>query len=260
MIKIRSLLVCVFSFILISIIFAPALFSASQNDSSLKNSPAAGAQNPPKIATEALKPKQYFWDMVVTHGVVNGKTIERGKQYKFYLKPGDILKCKFYYDIKTPNIQDITKADAEYWGTGKFKEKNIANIKHPQTNKYYNEKIHNKRSPRFTYEDVEKWKKTMKGGTQKVWSRNFNYSWTTGNMHVSSTPYFLQYVVNPGGDISEFYMADNYLCIEPQTTDHGQATVEIYVRSDPPAAYQRSTKPTATKKSTKQLPSVKVRK
>jgi hypothetical protein len=223
--------------------------SGSQN-SGIQKTPVikdSKAQKAPTLAAESIHPKQYFWELVADYGTVNGKPIQRGKEYKFYIKPGDTLKCKFYYKMKTPSIKNITKADTNFWGTGGFTSTNIANIKHIQTNKEYNEKIIGQRTPKFTYEDVKKWKKTMKGGAQKTWTKTFNYNWTPRKMRTTKTPFFLQFMLNAPGKLMEFYQADNALCL--MTQNFGEAKVEIYVTTDPPVSLKRDNKSNAPRKS-----------
>jgi len=190
-----------------------------------KDEPTLNKADKPVLVSKKAKSK--FWDLTSTYGTANGTGIQRGNEYTIVVKVGEPLNCTFYYKMKTPKISDITEADANLWGRGWLTFHVAASII------YFNDpagapqwKKKTQRLPRFTYEDVKNWKKTMKGGEQKTWTSTLKYNWTPQEEHVGKD-IWLQFMVN-GESIDETDSINNSLCFYGGQM-YGAAVVKITV-------------------------------
>jgi len=140
-----------------------------------------------------VKFKSQFWDLEFDKLIVKGVVIKKGGGNKtINVKVGENVQFKAYYKVKTLPIGDITEADANYWGSGKFLYTNyLLIINHDAQG---NKNIHlfdtNRSLPKFTWQNVQGWKRGgLKKNDPKTWTELSVFQWTAGAECVGSNVY-----------------------------------------------------------------------
>ena len=157
---------------------------------------------------DQIKAKDKFWDLAIVdqcfiNGVkYSGKTIN--------VKVGEAVTFNCDYKVITIPVHDITIADAAYWGSGNLTYKNIANVYSPLEGIIGEEKQETRKLPKFTWEDVKKWQKSIKKPGRKTWIENMVFTWTPlSHLHIGE---FFVFKLDTPGVINEAEVssANNY--------------------------------------------------
>lgn len=143
-----------------------------------EKAPLPDSQQPPPLKTWQ-KPKPEFWDLELERVVVKSKSYYKGQQADVQVTVGETVLFKCYYKMKTIPIGDITKADAQYWGSGNHNFKIATGIGFLEAVKTDTKKL-----PAFTYANVENWRTYMKNGSPKVWHGYVTNQWKPEAKHV----------------------------------------------------------------------------
>ncbi len=173
---------------LVSMIAVAPLFAAKATHTiptskqQTQQGPAQAPQTPtvksPAASTKTYeKPKSVFWDLEVDRRcVANGVTLDpvvTAADYKIPLLNNKIVgKC--FYKVKTPPVNEITEADVKKWGSGNltyFGGVSVSGVG-PVPCKIQVAKT----LPKFTWEDVQRWKKIVTGNSPKIWNESINFT------------------------------------------------------------------------------------
>jgi hypothetical protein len=199
--------------VLVSVITVAPLFAAQTTKTVPttkqvpQQGPAQAPQTPtvksPATSTKTYeKPKSVFWDLEVDRRcVANGVTLDpvvTNADYKIPLLNKKIVgKC--FYKVKTPPANEITEADVKKWGSGNLTYFGLVSVsgKGPVSCKIQVAKT----LPKFTWEDVQRWKKVATGNAPKIWNESVDftcaaeapgdYRWFT--FHVGQEPLIPEY-------------------------------------------------------------------
>jgi hypothetical protein len=180
-------LVVALSFLVSMIAVAPSIAKqASQTTPTTKQAPQQGpAQAPqtPTVKSPATpiktyeKPKSVFWDLAVDRRcVANGVTLDpvvTAADYKIpFLNNKIVGKC--FYKVKTPPVNEITEADVKKWGSGNLTYFGGVSVsgKGPVPCKIKVAKT----LPKFTWADVQRWKKAAMGNAPKIWNESIDFT------------------------------------------------------------------------------------
>ena len=123
------------------------------------------------------KPKSVFWDLAVDRRcVANGVTLNpvvTAADYKIpFLNNKIVGKC--FYKVKTPPVNEITEADVKKWGSGNltyFGGVSVSGVG-PVPCKIQVAKT----LPKFTWADVQRWKKVAMGNAPKIWNESIDFT------------------------------------------------------------------------------------
>lgn len=165
---------------LVSVIAVSAAFAARATQTAPKSQ-----QQPSTIQTkQQVMPKNKFWDLEFDRLEVKGFVIKKGGGNKtINVKVGENVTFKAYYKVKTLPIGDITEADANYWGSGKFLYTNhLLIVNHDaQGNNYIRLFDTNRSLPQFTWQNVQGWKRGGgKSNDPKIWTELSVFQWNPG--------------------------------------------------------------------------------
>jgi hypothetical protein len=172
---------------LISISTVSPLFAKQATQTTPTTKQQTPAQSP---QTQTIKPpagptktyemaKEKFWDLVPTQIIINGVSKPCGTT-TFTATPGQTVTLKYYWQVKTPPLNDITEADAKAWGTGKsYSIEDHCNWMGPVG--YKLEDI--RTLPQFTWAQVKLWKKGGQGNAPKIWTETWQINLTTDNIN-----------------------------------------------------------------------------
>ena len=179
---------------------------------------------PPK--DQQYSPAKKFWDLeflyleVVTKGAFI--KIEKGGGNKtINVKVGETVNFRANYMVITLPIGDITVADANYWGSGKFLYTNhLLIVNHnAQGNNYIRLFDNNGSLIKFTWANVKTWKQYMAATARKMWSPVSFFQWTPGGECVGNNVYI------------NVFCADWYKNIpEPNESNNGFTDADLIVR------------------------------
>jgi hypothetical protein len=167
---------CVVLSFLVSVIAVSISFAARATQTAPKSQ-----QQPSTVQIkDQIKAKDKFWDLEFDRLEVKGFVIKKGGGNKtINVKVGENVQFRAYYKVKTIPIGDITEADANYWGSGKFLYTNhllIVNHK-VQGNNYIRLFDTNISTPKFTRYDVIHWKKILATTARKTWNEESVFQW-----------------------------------------------------------------------------------
>jgi hypothetical protein len=121
------------------------------------------------------KAKSVFWDLEFDRLEVKGVVLKGIKEEKTIdLNPGETVTFKIYYKLKTPPVKEITEADVKRWGSGSLTYRNYVKINLYEmivesngkagTDRFKYVDLYGVKSlPKFTWEDVMRWKILNKG-------------------------------------------------------------------------------------------------
>ena len=163
-------------------------------------------------------PKNKFWDLEADRMVVKGRVVKKGGgHHTIYVKVGETVNFYCYYKIKTIPVKDITKADANFWGSGN-RQFNIR-FRVASTTYSIEPKISfkNRTLPHFTWEDVEKWLKNTRSSGGRTWTEEVSFLWTPGAEFVE-TYITAEYNLDYNNVISETHEGNNGLSIMSRLT------------------------------------------
>jgi hypothetical protein len=178
------------SFLVSMIAVAPAFAKqATQTQSTTKQVPQQGpAQAPQTPTVKSLatptktyeKPKSVFWDLAVDRRcVANGVTLDpvvTAADYKIpFLNNKIVGKC--FYKVKTPSVNEITEADVKKWGSGNLTYFGWVTLDGKRALGPCKIKVA-KILPKFTWEDVQRWKKVATGNAPRIWNESIDFTCT----------------------------------------------------------------------------------
>ena len=163
-------------------------------------------------------PKNKFWDLEADRIVVKGQVVKKGGgHHTIYVKVGETVTFHCYYKMKTITVKDITKADANFWGSGnrqfniRFRVASTTYSIEPKISYKY------KALPHFTWEDVEKWQNSPRSSGGKTWNKEVSFLWTPGAEFVE-TYITAEYNLDYNNVISETHEGNNGLSIMSRLT------------------------------------------
>jgi hypothetical protein len=131
---------------------------------------------PVKVPVQGAKAQ--FWDLAVDHCVISGQLLQCNPcQGKPTVKVGQPATITCYYTMKAIQISDITDADAKFWGSGNLKYYvGIVVYGDGMAKTYKKEELRS--LPKFTWENVQVWKKNFIGTYRKTWTEHIAMTWT----------------------------------------------------------------------------------
>lgn len=144
------------------------------------------------------KPKERFWDLELESLVINNQTFSKGQQATIEVHVRQPVSITAIYKIKTIPINDITEADAKYWGSGNWSYEAWTAV----CREYHcDDKKEKRRMPKFTYQDVLNWKKASILGARKVWKQQITFIWIAKKLNEWDDKYYLGALLTPIGFI-----------------------------------------------------------
>ncbi len=188
--------------VLVSMIAVAPIFAveATKTGPTPKQVPA---QKTPPVSQKEKVPvqgaKAQFWDLAVDHCVINGQLLQCNPcQGKPTVKAGQSATITCYYNVKAIQISNITEADAKFWGSGNLKYYvGIVVYGDGMAKTYKKEELRN--LPKFTWENVQLWKKTAIGTYRKTWNDHIAMTWTPKQEDVGEEPAGFTLRPNYGG-------------------------------------------------------------
>ncbi len=174
-------IVAALSFLVLVIAVAPSAAKAISKDvSNTKSKTTQQIQ-----AVESAMPKNVFWDLEVDSITVKGQVIKKGSgNHTITVKVGEPVTFTCKYKAKTIPINNITKADAKFWGSGNHKFTIRLQVYFPTPNLDTDDLYKDKSLPSFTYEDIQNWIKRQKVIGGKSWSQEVVFQWTPKPQYV----------------------------------------------------------------------------
>jgi len=194
--RIIVIAICVAFSFLVSI----GAVSTSFSKQAVQTVPKSQQQQSPTVQEKehvVQAPNDKFWDLEVDRIEVKGQIIKKGGgHHTIHVKVGETVTFHCYYKMKTIPVRDITKADANYWGSGNLQFK--VRFRVGSTTYSIEPKISykNKNLPHFTWEDVKKWQRSIRSPGSKTWTDEVSFSWTPGAEYVEAyitVEYYLDY-------------------------------------------------------------------
>jgi hypothetical protein len=120
-----------------------------------------------------------FWDFEFDSVEVNGVTIKKGGgNKKIYVKAGQV-KFTLHYKLKTPPIKEISEQDVAAWGSGRKHYYNDMRVWYDVNGSYFpgGGSAGKKDLPRFTWADVQSWRKTARSTLPWTWTEQMTLIW-----------------------------------------------------------------------------------
>jgi hypothetical protein len=119
-----------------------------------------------------------FWDLAVDRRcVANGVTLDpvvTTADYKIpFLNNKIIGKC--FYKVKTTPVNEITEADVKKWGSGNMTYFGWVTMDGKRALGPCKIQVA-KTLPKFTWEDVQRWKKVATGNASKIWNESIDFT------------------------------------------------------------------------------------
>jgi len=174
---------------LVSVIAVSPLFAkqATQTTPTTKQVPQQGPARAPQTPTVKSpatptktyeKPKSVFWDLAVDRRcVANGVTLDpvvTAADYKIpFLNNKIVGKC--FYKVKTPPVNEITEADVKKWGSGNLTYFGWVAVEGLRALGPCKIQVA-KTLPKFTWADVQRWKKVAMGNAPKIWNESIDFT------------------------------------------------------------------------------------
>ncbi|HEX9948615.1 MAG TPA: hypothetical protein VGB29_00545 [Thermodesulfobacteriota bacterium] len=172
-------IVTALSFLVLVIAVAPAVAKQATQ------TPPTSKQQPQQGTVQTVLPKSVFWDLEVESITVKGQVIKKGSgNHTITVKVGEPVTFTCKYKAKTIPINNITKADAKFWGSGNHKFTIRLQVYFPTPNLDTDDLYKDKSLPSFTYEDIQNWIKRQKVIGGKSWSQEVVFQWTPKPQYV----------------------------------------------------------------------------
>ncbi len=163
--------------------------SKQQTQQGTVQTPASQGVNKPADFKPPVyeKAKEKFWGLEADHCVANGVLLNTNS--KLTVKVGQPVIFKCYYKVKTITINDITEADANYWGKGKSYTIGtyVGNLNNSNA-QFKKEEI--RTLPKFNWQVARSWKKGGQGNAPKVWDEIMACTWTPTQQYLGDTNMF----------------------------------------------------------------------
>ena len=160
---------------------SPALKQPSGTTQPVSAQPAEQKQNkqalPQGQGAQRLVHEK-FWDLAVDRRcVANGVTLDPVVTAADYMIPflSNKIVGKCFYKVKTPPVNEITEADVKKWGSGNLTYFGWVSMNGKRALGPCKIQVA-KTLPKFTWEDVQRWKKAGQGNAPKIWNESIDFT------------------------------------------------------------------------------------
>ncbi len=181
---------------LVSMIAVAPLFAVEATNTGPTPKQVPTQKPKPQLSKDKAMVHTKFWEFEFDRLEGKGVVIKKGGGNKtINVKVGENVKFTLYYKVKTPPIKEIFEADVNAWGSGAREYYGTFWIHDKERNQETNS-MDMRYLPKFTWENVQFWKKTFLGTSCKTWTEQMTLQWTPTAEFVGHTVFIKVCCVN----------------------------------------------------------------